>query len=509
MMNTRAEKVITFIHEYIKVPEGPLLGQPLVLDEFQEKFIREVYDNRHGTRNAILSMARKNGKTGLIAALLIVHLAGPEAIKNSQIVSGAMSREQASLVFGLAVKMINQSPELEEVIRIVPSGKRLIGLARNTEFKALAADGKTAHGLSPVLAILDELGQVSGPQSDFIDAITTSQGAYESPLLITISTQAPTDGDLLSIWIDDALQNKDPHTVCHVYAADKDADVMDRDAWAAANPALGTFRHMNDMKELAGKAQRMPSFESTFRNLNLNQRVNTVDPFVSKDVWKSCGGHVKPVVKNKVWAGLDLSSTKDLTALVLVWEDEGGIWQAESHFWAPQKGVTDRSKHDRVPYDVWAKEGWITLTPGVTVDYDWIVTQLPSILGDCDLQALAFDRWNIGLFKKSLERQGVEIPLVEFGQGYASMSPALDALEDLLLNKKIVHGDNPVLTMCAANAVVAQDSSGNRKLEKSKRIGRIDGMVALTMAIGSAKQSSPNNKESKPSIYETQGILFI
>ena len=161
---TRAARIIEFIERYCVTPEGASVGKPLVLAEFQKQFLRDVYDNPNGTRRAILSIARKNGKSGLIAGLLLAHLVGPEAKQNSQIVSGAMSREQSALVFSLASKMVMQSPKLSSLVRIIPSGKRLLGLPLNTEYKALAADGKTAHGLSPVLAILDEIGQVRGPQ---------------------------------------------------------------------------------------------------------------------------------------------------------------------------------------------------------------------------------------------------------------------------------------------------------------------------------------------------------
>src|SRR5690625_3925847 len=196
---TRGERVIAFIERYCRVPEGQHVGQPLRLDEFQRRFILAVYDNPAGTTAAYLSIARTNGKTGLIAAILLAHLVGPEALQNSQIVSGAMSREQAAIVFDLACKMIRLNQDLADIIHIVPSGRRLIGTPLNVEYKALAAEGKTAHGLSPVLAILDEVGQVRGPQDDFVDAITTAQGAHEAPLLIAISTQAANDADLLSI----------------------------------------------------------------------------------------------------------------------------------------------------------------------------------------------------------------------------------------------------------------------------------------------------------------------
>ena len=194
---TRGEKVIAFIHRHILVPEGEHVGKPVVLADFQKRFLLDIYDNPHITDTAILSMARKNAKTATIAFILLAHLVGPEAVQNSRIVSGAMSREQAAEVYNLASKCVMLSPELSKIIRIIPSSKKLVGLPMNVEYQAISAEGKTAHGKSPVLAILDEVGQVTGPRSDFIDAITTAQGAYANPLLIYISTQAANDGDLL------------------------------------------------------------------------------------------------------------------------------------------------------------------------------------------------------------------------------------------------------------------------------------------------------------------------
>jgi phage terminase large subunit-like protein len=484
---SRAARVIEFIQRYCLVPDGAQVGQPLVLDAFQKDFIRAIYDNPAGTRRAILSVSRKNGKSGLIAGLLLAHLVGPEAKQNSQLVSGAMSRDQAALVFNLAAKMVQLSPKLTPIVRIVPSGKRLLGLPLNTEYKALAADGKTAHGLSPVLAILDEIGQVRGPQSDFVDAITTSQGAHEAPLLIAISTQAANDADLLSQWIDDARASKDPRIVCQVYEAPAGCDLLDEAAWKAANPALGTFRSLDDLREQLTQARRMPSMENTARNLLLNQRVSTVSPFISPDVWKSCAGRVLPF-EGPVFAGLDLSARTDLTALVIVGQvDE--VWQVQCHFWTPEIGLADRARRDRAPYDVWARQGLLHTTPGATVDYEHVAQDMAALLSDLDVQAVAYDRWRIELLRKELDKIGADLPLVEWGQGFKDMAPALDALEAELLNGRIAHGGHPVLTMCAANAVVTKDPTGARKLDKAKATGRIDGLQALAMAMGAASRA--------------------
>lgn len=486
---TRGERVIGFIERYCVVPEGTRVGLPMLLDDFQKRFILDVYDNPEGTTQAILSMAKKNGKTGLIAAIVLCHVAGPEAVLNSQIVSGAMSREQAGLVFDYATKMVRQSPKLDRVIRIVPSRKRLYGLARNVEFRALAADAKRVQGISPLVAILDEVGQIRGPKSEFVDAITTAQGAYEDALLVIISTQAASDMDLLSTMIDDArTEPKDPHTVCHVYEAPKDCLVSDEKAWASANPALGTFRSRSDLRKLAEKADRMTSFTSTFRNLNLNQRVETTSPFVSRDIWQR--GAVDLVPHDgmyPVWAGLDLSAIADLTALVAIWQ-AAGIWHVSAKFWAPEQGLAERVKRDKAPYDVWAKQGYLTLTPGATVDYDFVAENVLQMAADWNLQSLGFDRWRIDVFKAALSRQEAPPAFIEkmkpFGQGFQSMSPALDAMEAELLNGRVAHAGNPLLTMCAMNAKITKDPAGNRKLDKMKSTGRIDGLVALTIAFG-------------------------
>lgn len=499
---TRGERVIAFIERYCKAPEGAHVGQPIILEDFQKKFILDVYDNPHGTHTAILSIARKNGKTALIAGILLAHLIGPEAVQNSQIVSGALSRDQAAIVFKLAVKMINLNEALQDLVHIIPSTKTLVGLAKNVEFRALSAEGKTTHGLSPILAILDETGQVKGPQDEFVDAVVTAQGAHEAPLLMVISTQAATDADLLSIWIDDALKGEDPKTVCHLYTTPMDMDILDKNAWEMSNPALGHFRSEADMQKLAEKASRMPSAENTFRNLNLNQRVSTVSPFIAKQTWDSCIGEIPPIYEcEEIWAGLDLSARTDLTACVFLGRKNNTFYTYPT-IWTPEIGLIDRAKRDRVPYDLWVKQGYLFTTPGATVDYEHVAKHIGEIASDVKiLHAIAFDRWRIDVFKKDCEKIGLELPLVPFGQGFKDMSPALDTLEAELLNARIVHSNNPVLNMAAANAVVVKDPAGGRKLDKSKATNRIDPIVALAMACGVS-----NFEESKPAEY---AIHFI
>lgn len=506
--STRGQRVIAFIERYCRVPEGNLVGQPLILDEFQRRFILAVYDNpRAATSRAYLSIARKNGKTALTAAIVLAHVCGPEAVLNSQVVSGARSRDQASLVFKLAAKMVRLNSELQAVVRIVPSTKTLIGVSRNVEYQALSAEGKTAHGLSPILAVLDEVGQVRGSHDDFIEAIETAQGAHEQPLLLAISTQAPSDADLFSIWLDDAAKWDDPSIVSHLYAAPLDADLDSREAWRAANPALGRFRMEEDVAKQAQRAKRMPAFEPSFRNLTLNQRVQASSPFVSRSVWEGNKGAPDPdaFIRNAVVAGLDLSARTDLTGMVLVAEDDDGVWHVMPFFWTPEEGLRERSLADRAPYDRWVDQGFIFTTPGRSIDYDFVARDIMARTADMSVEGIAFDRWRIDVLAAAFARADATPPLKPFGQGFKDMSPALDALEEALLNNRVRHGGHPVLTMCAANATVVRDPADNRKLTKAKSNGRIDGLVALAMAAG--LRAVDESEDAPPAVLSLEELM--
>lgn len=485
---TRGQKVCAFIEKYCLAPEGEHIGKPILLQPFQRKFVLEVYDNPVGTHTAILSIGRKNGKTALIACLLLAHLCGPEAVQNSQIVSGAQSKEQAAVVFELARKIVEMSPILSKLVRIQPSGKRLVGLSKNVLYRALSAEGKTAHGLSPILAILDEVGQVVGPTDKFVSAITSAQGAYSNPLLIAISTQAPTDADLLSTWIDAQKNAPDPRVVCHVHSAPEGCNIDDRKAWAAANPAMGKFRSIADIEKQCKQALELPANEPEFKNLVLNMRVDATAPFVTGSVWKANGAECGPIEGKKVWGGLDLSSVNDLTALELV-TDDGGV---HSQFWLPEEGLREKSRKDRVPYDLWAKQGLLNTTPGRAIEYEYIAECLRGVFDRCDVQVMAFDRALFQHLRQWLVKAGFSedelAKFVPYGQGTLSMTPALRELEVRLLGEKLRHGNHPILEMCAKNATVVGDS-GARKFDKRKQTRRIDGMVALAMAVGVLPQA--------------------
>jgi phage terminase large subunit-like protein len=486
---TRGERVCAFIESYCIVPEGDLVGELMHLEDFQRQWVLAVYDNPHGTRLAILSIAKKNGKTPLIAALVLAHLAGPEARTNSQIVSGAMSQTQASTVFKYAWKMIQANPKLQALVRVQPSLKTLQGLAANVEYRAISRQKKTAHGIAPVLAILDELGQIRGAQDDFVEAIETALGAYDDSMLVVISTQAASDADLLSTWIDDQVRNPSPTTVCHVHMAQQaDCDVLDEAAWREANPALGVFRSVKDMRALAEKASRMPSFEGAFRNLNLNQRVAQEKLAFAPSVWRLGAGAVDPKIfrdGRPVHLGIDLSQRTDLSAVVASTTDDAGNVQLLPFCYAPMTGLEDRVRRDKAPYDVWVREGQMRAVPGASIDYDWLCDDLVIELEGMNIASVQFDRWRIDVLKAAARRTGFAANValwVDVGQGYRDFSPRFEAFESALMHGHIRHGNHPLLLMGAANAKATADPSGARKLDKLLSTQRIDPLVAAVMA---------------------------
>lgn len=510
-METRADRIIAFIEGYCVVPEGRDVGKPVLLRPWQKAIIRRIYDNPRLTRRAIVSLGRKNGKTALVAMILLAHLVGPEARRNAQIYSAAQSREQAGIVFSLASKMVRMSSELAELIRVTDTGKVLFCPMTGVKYRALSAEHSTAYGLSPALVIHDELGQVRGPTSALYDALETAAGSQEQPLSIVISTQSATDGDLLSTLIDDAEAGHDPRTVLACFRAPKDAAVDDEEAWSAANPALGDFLSLEEMRNLAERASRMPAFEAAFRNLHLNQRVALTNALLSPDVWRLNEGapDLSAFEDYPSWWGLDLSARLDMTGLVGVARDHAGTLHVDARFWAPLEGLQDRADRDRAPYPLWARQGLLTATPGRSVDYSYVAATIGEILARGPVRTIAFDRWRIDQLKLELERAGIEAPLVPWGQGFKDMSPALEALEVEALAGKLKHGGHPVMTWCAANAIVTLDAAGGRKLDKSKASGRIDGLVALAMACGAMARGAAGEVPLGPSPWETDPAFRI
>jgi phage terminase large subunit-like protein len=481
---TRGERNIAWIEHHCCIPEGKMVGQRVKLTKHQRRWLKRIYDTP--TRTFILSMARKNAKTALSAFIVLLHLCGPEARPNSQLYSAAQSRDQAAILFELAAKVVRMSPDLSQYVNIRDTAKELLCGELGTFFKALSADAATKFGLSPALVIHDELGQVIGPRSQLFEALETASAAQENPLSIIISTQAPTDADLLSLLIDDAATGADPRNKVELCTAPLDLDPFSLKAIKAANPHFEDFMNKEEVLRQASDAKRLPSREPAFRNLILNQRVEARSPFISRSIWTDNGAAPDALEGKALYGGLDLSAVSDLTALVMVSED-GDV---ESTFWLPEEGLAEKSRNDRVPYDQWARDGFLQTCPGRAIEYEFVAAHLRELFDRYDVRLLNFDRYNMRFLKPWLERAGFSPEELErfkeFGQGFVSMSPALRELETRLLGSKLRHGMHPVLTMCAANAVAVNDPAGGRKFTKAKTTGRIDGMVALAMAVSAA-----------------------
>jgi phage terminase large subunit-like protein len=495
---SRVERVVAFL-ESLPITKGVLAGKKMRLLPGQRQFVEALYgrvgeDGRRLIRIAIKSEPRGNGKTGLLAGLALCHLLGPECEPRGEVYSAAYNKLQSALIFAEMKAIVEAEPTFAARVNVQRYGKILEvmeGDGAGSTFESLSADDKRAHGLSPSLWIFDEFAQC--PSTDLLDNLRTAMGKRNESLGVIISTQAATDQHPLSAMIDDALATDDPSMYVQLAAAPVDADPFDVKTWRDCNEALGVFLDLNEFKSQAAQAKRLPSFLNKFRNLRLNQRVQTNAPFILHETWKACGKPVRPLDDCvEVFGGLDLSAVQDLTALVLIGQ-HGGVWHIEPHFWLPGDGLFDRAFLDRVPYDAWYRQGFIKTSPGKSVDYDFVVRELLEIFDRYPIRKIAFDRWMFTQFKAALARGGMSKEQIadkfaEFGQGYRSMSPALRTFESLLLEEKLAHGNNPPLTMCANNATVMTDPAGNRKLIKSKYYGRIDGMVALAMAIGTIPQ---------------------
>lgn len=484
----RSTRNIQWIEQHLRVPEGRDATKPVKLRRWQRRIIRGIYDSP--TRTAIISFGRKNAKTTLAAMLLLLHLVGPEARPNSQLYSSALSREQAALLFALAAKMVRMSVDLGEYVTIRDSTKVLTCDELGTIYRALSAEASTTYGLSPVFVVHDELGQVVGPRSELYEALETASGAHESPLSIVISTQAPNDADLLSLLIDDAATGADPLTKLFLYTSNPEADPFKVATIRAANPAYGDFLQADEVLRQADKARRMPSRESAYRNLILNQRVARNDPFVGITLWKANGADPRPGDwAGEVTAAVDLSEMIDLTALVWVGQGGDGAWSVGCRFFTPAEGLIERAKRDRVPYDLWVEQGYLIETPGAAIDYGVVADSLGELCSEYAVELITYDRWHVNQLKRELKLAGLDdLPLDDkgHGQGTRDMTPALQVFEQELLKHGLRHGNHPVLTWCAANARVWRGPAGDRKLDKTKSTGRIDGMVALAMALNRA-----------------------
>ena len=490
---SRVDRLVAFL-ETLPVTSGALAGETFKVRPWQREFLESVYvqdaDGMRPVRTAVLSMARKNGKSGLAAGLALCHLCGPEAEARGQVFSAANDRAQAAILYNEMAAIIDQVPWLNARLSLRRHAKEIEDLGgTGSVYAALSADVPGKHGLSPSFVVYDELGQAVS--RDLFDALDTAMGARAEPLMLVISTQAANDLAPMSELVDYGQRVQwgevtDPSFHLTLYAAAETMDPWSEEAWRAANPALGDFRSLSDVARQAAQARRIPTKEAAFRNLILNQRVAAETRFLSAAEWRACSEAVDPatLTGRPCWAALDLAATRDLSALALVFPADAGGVDVLARFWLPAANLAERAEQDRVPYTVWAEQGVLETTPGAATDPRFIAAAIAELRGRYQLQALAYDRWRIETFKLALADEGVDdLELVPHGQGFRDMAPAVDALERAVAERLLRHGNNPMLTWCVSNAVAIRDPAGNAKLDKSRSTGRIDGAVALAMAL--------------------------
>lgn len=493
---SRLNRVVAFL-EHLPITAGVHAGKPLKVRRWQRDFLEEVYATQGGVRRvrtAVLSLARKNGKSDLASRLALCHLSGPEAEQRGEVYSAANDRFQASRIFSEMAAMISRVPFLDERISLKRHDKTMEDFQNGSIFASLSADVATKHGLSPSMIIYDELGQA--PNRHLFDALDTAMGARAEPLMVVISTQAATDFAPMSELIDygrkvNAGEVEDPSFHLTLFTAPEDADPWAVETWKLANPALGDFRSLEDVRRMAEQAKRLPTKESAFRNLILNQRNSGETIFIPRSEWKACGGTVdlEALKGRPCFAGLDLGGARDLTALVLAFPDDAGVFDVLPVFFVPEEGLQDREDTERVPYRVWRDQGLIRTMPGRTMDPRFVAHAIGELHASFNIKKLAFDRWRISDLTRELDTIGISgIELAPHGQGFKDMGPAVDFLLRCVSERLMRHGNNPPLTNCVINARPVSDPAGNVKLDKAKSTGRIDGAVALAMALNVARQ---------------------
>lgn len=473
-------------------------GKPFEPRPWQQAIIRELFGrmraddpNRRAYRTCYIEIPRKNGKSEIAAALALYGLIG-DGVHGAEVYSAAADRDQAALVFNVAAQMVRNDPFLSARLKILDSQKRIVDYTTGSFYRAISAEAYSKHGFNASMVIYDELHVA--PNRDLWDVLSTSTGARAEPLMVAITTAGY---DRHSIcWEQHDYARKildgsvvDPTFYPVIYAAPDDADWLDEKVWRLANPALEDFRDIDEMRALAHKAKEIPALQNTFRNLYLNQWTQQSVRWIDMAAWDGCQTAGAPDWKQlrermrgkPCCAGLDLSSRTDLTALVLYF-DVDGLGYAVPFLWVPEEGAAQRSRTDRVPYEQWIRDGLITATPGNVVDQGFIREDINKIAKAYKLTELAFDPWNASKLAVELDGDGIQIN--EMRQGFRSLSEPTKHLGALVTGRTLRHGGHPVLQWMASNMVVRQDPNGNLAPDKSKITERIDGIVALIMAIG-------------------------
>lgn len=505
-----AQAALDFFPAYLKHVKGEKGGAPFTLEPWQAAIVANLFgwkrpDGTRRYRELFLFVPRKNGKTPLSAGLVLLTLfCDPEP--GAEIYSAAADRDQASLVFAHAKGMVLQDPELSQKAQIYETARSIVLDDRQSSYKVISADANTKHGFNSHLVIVDELH--AQPSRELVDVLATSTGARRQPLIVYTTTSDYERPSICNEKYDYAAKVRDgiiedPNFLPVIYEASRDDDYTSPKVWAACNPNLGVSLSREYVAAACKRAQETPSFLNTFLRLHLNIKTEQDVRWLDMAAWDGGGAPLDPaeLEGRPCWGGVDLASTSDLCALVLFFPDDDN--SALAYFWVPEDTARIRDRRSRVPYLTWAREGALRLTEGNVADYDVIREDINALGARYDIQEIAIDRWNSTHLQTQLQGDGFDI--VQFGQGFASMSAPAKELERLVQSNGLRHGGQPVLRWCASNVMVETDAAGNLKPSKKRSAEKIDGIVALVMAIGRAQVRA----EAGPSVYETRGILTL
>lgn len=523
--------------ESLRHVKGALAGQHITLDPFQVLIILCILgpeDPETGYRlvkEAVLTMSRKNAKTTLIAGIVTALMVLPKesyGMAGQELYVGASDRKQAGITFGIVNKFILQDRDLgiAGLFKIIPSSKHMTHKVTLTEFEVLSSDAYRSHGLNPAMVIFDEAGNVpAAAASDFIDVLTSGYGAQAEPLTAYMSTQAPSDVHIFSQIVDrckriNAGEEAGPEVAGFIFETPEQLgktklDPHDERYWYLANPGIGTIVGWEDMRKASRDAKALPSKEAKFRNLRLNQRANPYSPFITKSAWIKCGGPLvyESLYGRKAYMALDLSSVLDLTSLTLTFEpDEYGLVPVLPFFFMPSEGLKERQDNDKVPYLMWAEQGFIDISSHKTIDQDIVSGQVEVCLENFDVQGFGCDRWRMKDTQKAMRERGLgsyadnEEFMFSIGQGFKDANACVEALERAVAEEKLRHGDHPVMTWCVSNTVTVADPANNRKFDKAKSYGRIDGTVTLAMSL--RVRELLGQEDTGPSSFEEEGCLM-
>lgn len=511
-----ADYAVAFI-ESLCHTKGTWAGKRFELMDWQEQIIRDLFGvlKPNGYRQfntAYIEIPKKNGKSELAAAVALLLTCG-DGEERAEVYGCAADRQQAAIVFDVAVDMVSMCPALAKRVKILTAQKRIIYLPTNSFYQVLSAEVGTKHGLNVHGVVFDELHVQ--PNRKLFDVMTKGSGDARMQPLYFLITTAGTDTQSICYETHqkalDLIEGRKHDQTFYpvIYGAPEDADWTDPKVWKTANPSLGETIGMDKVKAACDSARQNPGEENAFRQLRLNQWVKQTVRWMPMEKWDACSFPVDPeeLEGRECYGGLDLSSTSDITSFVLVFPpedgDENGKYQILPYFWLPEETLDLRVRRDHVPYDMWLHQGLINVTEGNVIHYSYIEKFIEQLGERYHILEIAFDRWGAVQMVQNLEGMGFTV--VPFGQGYKDMSPPTKELMKLVLEGRITHGGNKVLRWNMDNVYIRTDPAGNIKMDKEKSTEKIDGAVATVMALDRALR----NEGTPASVYDERGLLFI